>query len=108
MVVLQFDLKIGKSVDVRQVDYSLHWKYLWLDSDNRIRSWDELDKLRELPEFENTLLVGNPFYEVLKDDAKYYALKKLPNLKNIDGIIVQATFTKTAEGFPDVFPPPLK
>ena len=33
-------------------------------------------------------MVGNPFYELLKDDAKYYALKKVPNLKNIDGFIV--------------------
>ena len=55
---------------------------------NKIKSWEELDKLRELPEFENTLLVGNPFYEILKDDAKYYALKKIPQLKNIDGSIV--------------------
>lgn len=36
--------------------------------------------------------MGNPFYELLKDDAKYYALKKVPNLKNIDGIIVEAKF----------------
>ncbi len=56
--------------------------------DNRIKSWEELDKLRQLPEFENTLFVGNPFYEILKDDAKYYALKKIPQLKNIDGSIV--------------------
>ena len=41
-------------------------------------------------------MIGNPFYEVLKDDAKYYALKKLPNLKNIDGSIVQATLLKKA------------
>jgi dynein light chain 1 len=76
--------------------------------DNKIKSWDELDKLRELPEFENTLLIGNPFYEPLSENAKYYALKKIPNLKNIDGIIVQATFTKKSLELPDVFPPPLK
>ena len=76
--------------------------------DNRIKSWDELDKLKELPEFENTLLAGNPFYELLKDDAKYYAYKKVPNLKNIDGIIVAATFVKKSDEFPDVFPPAIK
>ena len=80
-----------------EADYSLYWQYLIDYVDNRIRSWDELDKLRELPEFEYILLVGNPFYEALKDDAKYYALKKIPNLKNIDGQIVQATFTKKSE-----------
>ena len=61
--------------------------------DNKLKAWEELDKLRQLPEFENTLLLGNPFYQFLKDDAKYYALKKIPNLKNIDGIIVEAKFT---------------
>jgi dynein light chain 1 len=76
--------------------------------DNKIKSWEELDKLRELPEFENTMLVGNPFYELLKDDAKYYALKKIPNLKIIDGIIVQATFAKKSNEFPDSFPPPIR
>lgn len=76
--------------------------------DNKIKSWDQLDKLRELPEFENTLFVGNPFYELLKDDAKYYALKKIPQLKNIDGSIVEAKFTAKSQEFPDNFPPPIK
>jgi hypothetical protein len=44
----------------------------------------------------------------LNENAKYYALKKIPNLKNIDGIIVQATFTKRSQELPDVFPPALK
>ena len=80
-----------------EIDNSVHWKYLFIDLDNRIKRWDELDKLRELPEFETTLLIGNPFYEILKDDAKYYALKKIPNLKNIDGNIVQAQFLKKSQ-----------
>lgn len=53
-------------------------------------------------------MIGNPFYEALKDDAKYYALKKVPNLKSIDGIIVQATFMKKSAELSDVFPPALK
>jgi len=93
---------------VHEADYSSDWQYPIKYADNKIKAWDELDKLKELPEFENTVLVGNPFYEVLKDDAKYYALKKVPNLKNIDGVIVQATFSKKADEFPDVFPPPIK
>ncbi len=54
------------------------------------------------------MLLGNPFYDLLKDDAKYYALKKVPNLKNIDGIIVEAKFTAKSNEFPDNFPPPIK
>ena len=55
------------------------------------------------------MLIGNPFYEVLKDDAKYYALKKVPQLKNVDGILVDAKFTNKSAEFPDnSFPPPVK
>ena len=36
------------------------------------------------------------------------SLKKIPNLRNIDGIIVQATFAKKSQEFPDVFPPAIK
>ena len=75
---------------------------------NRIKSWEELDRVKELTELENVLFVGNPFYEVLKDDSKYYSLKKLPNLKNIDGIIVEAKFAAKSATFPDQFPPPVK
>ena len=64
--------------------------------------------MKELPDFENTLLVGNPFYEVLKDDAKYYALKKIPQLKNIDGFIVEAKFKAKSDEYPENFPPPIK
>ena len=53
-------------------------------------------------------MVGNPFYEILKDDAKYYALKKIPQLKNIDGYIVEAKFAQKSAEFPDNFPPPIK
>jgi hypothetical protein len=52
-------------------------------------------------------LVGNPFYESLKDDAKYFALKKIPQLKNIDGYIVEAKFTDKSAEFPDTFPAPI-
>ena len=55
------------------------------------------------------MLIGNPFYEVLKDDAKYYALKKVPQLKNVDGMLVDAKFTNKSAEFPDnSFPPPVK
>ena len=57
---------------------------------------------------ENVMLIGNPFYEVLKDDAKYYALKKVPTLKNIDGFIVEAKFASKSDEFPDTYPPPIK
>lgn len=93
---------------MHEADDFIYWQYGMFNKDNKIKSWDELDKLRELPEFENTMLVGNPFYELIKDDARYYALKKVPNLKNVDGHIVDAKFQKKSAEFPDVFPPAIK
>ena len=31
-------------------------------SNNKIKSWDEVSKLAQLPELKNILLVGNPIY----------------------------------------------
>jgi hypothetical protein len=51
VAIVQPDLKVGGIVDVYEANYALYWKYMFDDLDNRIKSWDELDKLRELPEF---------------------------------------------------------
>ena len=67
-----------------------------------------MDRIKELPELENVLFSGNPFYEPLKEDARFYTLKKLPNLKNIDGFIVEAQFQAKSSSFPDTFPPPIR
>ena len=58
-------------------------------SNNKIKNWEEIDKLKELPEIGNVLFVGNPIYEnVSREDAKYLVLKRLPQLKNVDGTII--------------------
>lgn len=58
-------------------------------SNNKIKSWDELDKLKDLAEIGNVLFVGNPIYEgYSREDAKYMVLKRLPQLKNVDGTII--------------------
>eukprot|EP01017_Pseudomicrothorax_dubius_P022064 TRINITY_DN2375_c0_g2_i2.p1 TRINITY_DN2375_c0_g2~~TRINITY_DN2375_c0_g2_i2.p1 ORF type:complete len:156 (-),score=36.20 TRINITY_DN2375_c0_g2_i2:119-586(-) len=58
-------------------------------SNNRITSWDELDKLKELPELQNVLFIGNPIYDnQTKQDAGLLVLKKLRNMKNIDGVTI--------------------
>lgn len=57
-----------------------------------------MDKLKELPEFNNVLLVGNPIYEGMnKDEAKIKTLSKLPNLATVDGKIVDETLKEQAK-----------
>ena len=37
-------------------------------SNNKIKNWDEVDKLKELPSLANVLLIGNPIYDGFKKD----------------------------------------
>jgi len=58
-------------------------------SNNKIKSMDELTKLTQLPELANLLLQGNPIYEgFTKREVAPMVLKRLPNLKSLDGEMV--------------------
>ncbi|KIZ02698.1 Dynein light chain 1, axonemal [Monoraphidium neglectum] len=62
-------------------------------SNNKIRDWVELERLAGLEKLEDLLLVGNPLYNEHRDNntgAEYRVevLKRLPNLKKLDGIPV--------------------
>ena len=58
---------------------------------NKIKNWDEIDKLKDLPEIANVLFIGNPIYESVKEEPNLVVLKKIPTLKNIDGEIINAS-----------------
>mmetsp|Transcript_6289 Transcript_6289/g.11996 ORF Transcript_6289/g.11996 Transcript_6289/m.11996 type:complete len:198 (-) Transcript_6289:456-1049(-) len=62
---------------------------------NKISSWGELEKLQALENLEEILLVGNPLFEntgtdqtKIKSEWRIEVLKRLPNLKKIDGVPV--------------------
>ena len=58
-------------------------------SNNKIKSWDELDKLQGNPELRDILLVGNPIYDnMTTEQQRVEVLKHLPNLQKIDGVVV--------------------
>ncbi|KAK9811713.1 hypothetical protein WJX72_008876 [[Myrmecia] bisecta] len=62
-------------------------------SNNKIRDWAEVERLAPLDKLEDLLLVGNPLYNDFKDkgstqDYRIEVLKRLPNLKKLDGIPV--------------------
>ncbi|EGR34815.1 hypothetical protein IMG5_001560 [Ichthyophthirius multifiliis] len=69
---------------------------------NRIKNWEELDKLKELPELSVVLFYGNPMYDLVKEDPKYYVLKKLPTLKNIDGTIIDDSILDKVKQIADI------
>ncbi|EAR97252.1 dynein light chain 1, axonemal protein (macronuclear) [Tetrahymena thermophila SB210] len=69
---------------------------------NRIKNWEELDKLKDLPELENVLFYGNPIYEQVKEDPKLIVLKKLPTLKNVDGYIIDDSVLEKVKQIADI------
>jgi len=58
---------------------------------NNIKSWNELDKLKDLENLQDVLLFGNPIYaeKETKEERRVEVLKHLPNLKKIDGEMVK-------------------
>eukprot|EP01024_Parvocaulis_polyphysoides_P065881 TRINITY_DN7705_c1_g1_i1.p2 TRINITY_DN7705_c1_g1~~TRINITY_DN7705_c1_g1_i1.p2 ORF type:complete len:195 (-),score=43.81 TRINITY_DN7705_c1_g1_i1:41-625(-) len=56
-------------------------------SNNKIKDWSEIEKLGALEKLEDLLLVGNPLYNDYKEVSEYRieVLKRLPNLKKLDG-----------------------
>uniref|UniRef100_A0A7S1AAG3 Dynein axonemal light chain 1 n=1 Tax=Noctiluca scintillans TaxID=2966 RepID=A0A7S1AAG3_NOCSC len=61
-------------------------------SNNKIKDWNELVKLQQLPELSNILLVGNPIYEGLtKRQARPRVVEQLPDIKSVDGEMITGT-----------------
>ena len=60
-------------------------------SNNLIKSWAELDKLAELKNLKDLLLVGNPIYDEFEKgpQCRIEILKRLPDLSKIDGDMVK-------------------
>jgi len=58
-------------------------------SNNLIKTFDELYKLKDLPKLQEILLVGNPIYDDLtKEERRAQVIKRLPNLKKLDAVLV--------------------
>ena len=67
-------------------------------SQNSIKDWGEIEKLAALPALEEVLLVGNPIYEGLDAEAAMLqVIKRLPDLKKVDGQMVTDGMRKAAE-----------
>ncbi|GJQ76597.1 hypothetical protein Trydic_g15461 [Trypoxylus dichotomus] len=55
-------------------------------SNNLVKDWAEFNKLQELPNLEDLLFVGNPLYDSMEESVwKVEAVKRLPNLRKLDG-----------------------
>jgi dynein light chain 1 len=69
---------------------------------NKVRVWDEVSKLSQLPEIKNVLFVGNPIYgdkaqDGYRENNAPLVVKRIPQVENVDGKIVSAAVRAAAE-----------
>lgn len=68
-------------------------------SNNKIKAWDEVTKLSQLPELKTLLLVGNPIYgggEKTREENWPSVYKRVGNLESLDGKMITADVKKLA------------
>ena len=68
-------------------------------SNNLIKSFSELDKLKANEQLRDVLFIGNPMYSEVssKEEARIEILRHLPNLKKIDGEFVKPSELEAAQ-----------
>lgn len=67
-------------------------------SNNKIKSWDEVSKLAQLPEIQNVLLVGNIIYGKDNQEESWpMVIKRVPQLTTLDDVTVTAEVRSKAE-----------
>ena len=84
-----------EKLDSLQPCVKLHTLFL---SNNKVAKWDEVAKLSQLPELKNVLLLGNPLYgDKEKAEMKPQVIKRIPQIKYVDGVMIDDEDRKAAE-----------
>jgi len=70
-------------------------------SNNRVRSWEEVPKLAQLPEIKTVLLKRNPIYAEGKEEQMLenvcQVVKRIPQIETVDGKFVSSAIKAQAE-----------
>ena len=84
-----------EKLDGLQPCIKLHTLFL---SNNKIAKWEEVAKLSQLTELKTVLFIGNPIYgDKEKAEMKPQVVKRIPQIHNVDGILVNEEDRKAAE-----------
>ena len=66
-------------------------------SNNKIKGWDEVSKLGQLPEMKNVLFMGNPVYgDKTREENAPMVVKRIPQIETVDGKMVSPAVRKAA------------
>ena len=64
---------------------------------NKIKVWDEIGRLAQLPEIRNLLLVGNPIYEDSRVDPRVQVVRRCPQIEVLDTHLISEQTRRQAE-----------
>jgi dynein light chain 1 len=71
-------------------------------SNNKIGAMDEINRLAQLPEIKNVLLLGNKIYDgMTKEEVRPLVIRRCPQLETLDGVFVSDQTRKQAEELRD-------
>jgi len=86
----QLWISYNKISSLAGVEKLTHLQVLYM-SNNEISNWKEVERLASLSNLRDLLLVGNPIYQKGTEDGNWRieVLKRLPNLKTLDGQLVE-------------------
>lgn len=71
-------------------------------SNNKIKNWEEINRLSQLSSLKNLLLTGNPIYDQYnKEEVKPMVVKRCGQIDVLDGTIVSDQVRKSAEEMKD-------
>jgi len=71
-------------------------------SNNKIKNWEEINRLSQLSSLKNLLLTGNPIYDQYnKEEVKPMVVKRCGQIDVLDGTIVSDQVRKAAEDMKD-------
>lgn len=66
-------------------------------SNNKIKAWDEVSKVAQLPEIKTVLFIGNPIYgDKTREENAPYVVKRIPQIETVDGKMVSPAVRKAA------------
>lgn len=66
-------------------------------SNNKIKTFEEISKIAQLPEIKNVLFIGNPCYgDKSKEDNAPYVVKRIPQIEMVDGKMISPAVRKQA------------
>ena len=108
--------EVGQTLEELWLSYNLIEKldglqpcvklHTFFASNNKVKQWDEISKLGQLPEIKFVLFIGNPIYKDQMEEVRgadnipynlILILKRLPQIEFIDGRQINAQIKNLAE-----------